>query len=347
MNLKNILTLTKKDLTLFFKNRFFSFITILGLVAYLIIYFALPKTQEDKIKIGIYSEIPLSKIYYFLETHNSDVYKGVSIDDLREKVKKGDISFGIYFHKDVQKDKKLKLIINSNTEEEMKEAYEYIAKELFHTEFGYFLNIESENEIIGVDLAGKQIPPSKRLIPIFAFFLIITETFGLANLISEELENKTIFALLSTPVKVSEIFFSKGIIGLITTLIPSLLFILITVGYKSFLYIFLILFFGSLFAISIGFLIGSIAKDMMSIIGYGFLIFIIFLIPSFNILAPGSLTDWIKFIPSYYIADGLHKIINFNSNLKEINFNILILLISQGVLFLFGSLFLKRRIIWV
>lgn len=346
MNLKNVLTLTKKDLTLFFKNRFFSFITILGLVAYLIIYFALPKTQEDKVKIGIYSETPLSKIYFFLETHNTDVYKGVSIENLRDKVEKGEISFGIYFPKDVQQDKKIKLIINANTEEEMKEAYEYIAKELFHTEFGYFLNIESENEIIGVDLVGKQIPPSKRLIPIFAFFLIITETFGLANLISEELENKTIFALLSTPTTVSEIFFSKGIIGLIITLIPSILFILITNGFKNFLPIFVMLFLGTLFTISIGFLIGSIAKDIMSIIGYGFLIFIIFLIPSFNILAPGSLTSWVKTIPSYYIADGLHKIINFGSTLKDINFNILILIITQGILFLIGSLILKRRLIW-
>lgn len=347
MNIKNIFILTKKDLTLFFKNRFFTLITILGLLAYLIIYFSLPKTQEDKIKIGIYSEIPLSKVYYFLETHNAYIFKGVSVEDLKQLVKNGDISFGVYFPKDIQNKKLIKIIINSNIEQEMKEAFKYIAKELFFVEFGYSLNIESENEIIGVDLAGKQIPISKRLIPIFAFFLIGTETLGLANLISDELENKTIFALLSTPVTVGDVFFSKAIIGFITTLIPSILFITITIGFKNFPLVFLLLFLGSLFAISIGFLIGSIAKDMMSIIAYGFLVFIILLIPSFNILAPGSLTGWVKLIPSYYILDGLHKIINFSSSFKDINLNILVLIITQGILFLFGSFILKRRLIWV
>ncbi|MBC7195204.1 MAG: ABC transporter permease, partial [Caldisericia bacterium] len=281
MSLKNISILTKKDLTLFFKNRFFSMITILGLVAYIIIYFALPKLEEDKIKIGIYSDVPLTKIYYYLKSHDAEVYNTNSIDDLREKVSKKVISFGIYFPSDVKEKKTLKLIVNAETENEMKEAYEYIAKELFHTEFGYQLNIESENEIIGVDLAGKQIPVRKRLIPILAFFLIIAETLGLSNLISDELENKTIYALLSTPVTVGDIFFSKGIMGLITTLIPSILFILIANQFKNFHLIFLMLLLGSLFAISIGFLIGSIAKDMMSIIGYGFVIFILIIIPSF------------------------------------------------------------------
>ncbi|MCX8094790.1 MAG: ABC transporter permease [Caldisericia bacterium] len=344
MNLKNIITLTKKDLTLFFKNRFFSLITILGLVAYLIIYFALPKTQEDKIKIGIYSEVPLTRVYYFLEKQKVMILQAKSVNDLQKLIERGEISFGLYFPENIERSKLIKIFINSNTEEEMKEAYEYIAKELYHTEFGYFLNIESENEIIGVDMAGKQIPTSKRLIPVFAFFLIVTETLGLANLISEELENKTIFALLSTPVTIGEIFFSKSIIGLITTLIPSILFTIITTGFKSFPLIFLILFLGSLFSISIGFLIGSIANDMMSIIGYGFLVFVIFLIPSFNILAPGSLTGWVKLIPSHYITDALHKIINFSSSLEEINLNILILIFTSAILFLFGSFFLKRRL---
>lgn len=347
MNFKNIFILTKKDLTLFFRNKFFSFITILGIVAYIIIYFTMPKTTEDKMKIGIYSEIPLTKVYYFLESHDVILYKANSYIDLKDKVSKKDISFGVYFSKDSREKNILKIIVTSDTEEEMKDAYEYIGKELFHTEFGYPLNIESENEIIGVDLAGKQIPIGKRLIPILAFFLIITETLGLSNLISEELENKTIFALLSTPVTVGEIFFSKGVLGLITTLLPSMLFIIVTFGFKNFPSILLLLLLGSLFTISIGFLVGSVAKDLMSIIGYGMVIFIIFLIPSFSILAPGTLSSWIKIIPSFYIVDGLHKIINFNSSLNAITFNILILIITSLTLFLFSSFILKRRLLWI
>ncbi|MGQ9845583.1 MAG: hypothetical protein ACUVQN_05175 [Caldisericia bacterium] len=71
-----------------------------------------------------------------------------------------EVSFGIIFPKDSRK-KYYKKVIDINTEEKMKEAYEYIGKELFHVEFGYFLNIESENEIIGPDFAGKKIPFGK------------------------------------------------------------------------------------------------------------------------------------------------------------------------------------------
>lgn len=344
MNFKNIFVLTKKDLTLFFRNRFFSFITILGIIAYIIIYFAIPKTTEDKIKIGIYSEIPLTKIYSFLELHDTLVYKAYSYDELKEKVLQKEVSFGIFFPKDVREKNIIKIVMDKNTEEEMKEAYEYIGKELFHVEFGYFLNIESENEIIGQDLSGKQIPFGKRLIPILAFFLIITETLGLSNLISEELENKTIYALLSTPVTYFDIFFSKGILGLITTLFPAILFLIATIGFKNFPLILLLLLLGSLFTISIGFLIGSVAKDMLSIVAYGMLIFIIFLIPCFNILAPGTLSSWVKVIPSFYIVDGLNKIINFNISILSLSYNFIILIIISIILFLFDSFVLKRRL---
>lgn len=342
MNFKIIKTLIKKDLKIFFKNKFFTIITILSLIFYLIIYFALPKI-EDKFKIGIYSETPLSRIYLFLKSHDVVVYDTKSIEELRDIVKRGIVQFGVYFYDDSYESKKLKIFINANTEKEMKEAYEYIAKELFHTEFGNILNIESENEIVGVDLLGKPIPTAKRLVPIFAFFLIITETLSLANLISNEFENRTIYALLTTQVSISHIFLSKGVVGLITTFIPSIFFIILTIGFKEFPILLFILFLGSLFAVSIGFLIGSIANDMMSIIGYGFLLFIILMIPSFNILSPGSLTYLVKLIPSYFLVDSLHKVINFQSNLKELTINILILITTQSLFYLLTLFFLKRR----
>ncbi|MGQ9845584.1 MAG: ABC transporter permease [Caldisericia bacterium] len=143
------------------------------------------------------------------------------------------------------------------------------------------------------------------------------------------------YALLSTPVKITDIFFSKGILGLITTLFPAMLFLILTIGFKNFPLILLTLLLGSLFTISIGFLIGSIAKDMLSIITYGMLIFVIFLIPSFNILAPGTLSSWVKIVPSYYIVDSLNKIINFNISIVSISYNFIILIIISIILFLF------------
>lgn len=342
MNLDIIKVLTKKDINLFFKNRFFSLITILGLISYIVIFFILPKTVDENIKLAILSERPLTRASYFLEEENVETLYFNSIDDLKKAVINKEVSFGILFSEDV---KKIVVFIPADVEEEMREAYRYIAEELLYVELGYTLNIESKEVVLGEDMVGKQIPLRKRVVPVVTFLLIMTETLGLANLISEEIEGKTIFALLSTPVTVSDIFISKTLVGLITTFIPSLIFIIVTLGIgRNFPLIVFILFVGCLFTISIGFLIGSISKDFMGVIGFGGLMFVILLFPSFNVMSPGSFTSWVKSIPSHFLVDGLHRIINFDATFRDILQHIFILLSTGGILYLLGGIFLKRRI---
>ena len=62
-------------------------------------------------------------------------------------------------------------------------------------------------------MAGRQIPPRDRLRPVFAVLLLITETLFLATLISEEVERRTIQALLVTPAKVGDLLGAKGVVG--------------------------------------------------------------------------------------------------------------------------------------
>jgi ABC-2 type transport system permease protein len=50
-----IMTLIKKDLTLFTRNQFYFIITIVGLVMYILMYFVMPKTMDETLKLGIYA----------------------------------------------------------------------------------------------------------------------------------------------------------------------------------------------------------------------------------------------------------------------------------------------------
>ena len=70
--------------------------------------------------------------------------------------------------------------------EEIKDAVEVMIRELAYQQTGQVLTIEITEEILGTDMAGMQIPPRDRIRPLFAILLIMMETFGLANLISEE-----------------------------------------------------------------------------------------------------------------------------------------------------------------
>lgn len=351
MNSKIIKSLIKKDLNLRFKNKFFTGITILGLIVYIIIFFTMPKSVDDKMGLAFYSKYDLTRALTSLEVEDVKVYKANSIEEIKTLVSNKDVIAGFVFEDDI-KEKAIKgekitfeIFTAYDLEPEMKEAVDYIGKELVYTELGYGLNIESKNEIIGEDLAGRQLAPSKRMIPVLALLIIITETLGLSNLISDELERKTIQALFAAPVTYSDFFVSKGIVGLITTIIPGLLFIIVTVGFKNFGPIFLILLAGSIFMISIGFLVGAFGHDIMSVIAWGSMFLIILILPVMNVMAPGSLTGWVKIIPTYYISEPLHRVINFGARIKDIAPSILIVLGWSTVLFALGGFSLRRRFV--
>ncbi|MGB9694713.1 MAG: ABC transporter permease [Caldisericaceae bacterium] len=350
MSLRAVKTLARKDFILFFKNKFFAVITVLGLVVYVVIYLLMPKSVDDTMGIAIYAKGGVSQaLAASLEREDVRIINAKSTDELKNLVRNNEVLAGFYFPGDFQekainKETITIQIYTANTiQPELLNALEYIGKEMVYTELGHSLNIESKSEVLGVDLAGKQIPPSRRIIPVLAFLLIITETLGLANLISDEIEKRTIQAVLATPVTVLDIFESKGIVGLTTTLLPSLLFILVTVGFKSFGAILILLIIGSLFTISVGFLIGSIAKDIMSVIAWGALFFIILIIPSVNVIAPGSLTGWVQLIPSSFLVESLNNVINFGKGFKEIWTTLFVLLVSSAVLLTMGTLTLRRR----
>ena len=49
--------LVAKDFTLFFRNRFFAFVSVLGIVFYITIYFVLPSSVNEELDIGLYAPI--------------------------------------------------------------------------------------------------------------------------------------------------------------------------------------------------------------------------------------------------------------------------------------------------
>ena len=55
MNWGVIGTLVAKDISLYFKNRFFALITVLALVAYTVVFFVMPASVNETVEIGIYA----------------------------------------------------------------------------------------------------------------------------------------------------------------------------------------------------------------------------------------------------------------------------------------------------
>jgi len=349
MNLHIIGALVAKDLSLFFRNRFFAIITVIGLVFYIVIYFVMPKSVDENLEIGLYSPVALP-VFEQVEGEGLEIEKVESEDLLKEGVTEGRYVAGITLPADIMEGftSMQKPIISvyfaSDVPEEIKTTVEVLIRELAYQQAGQSLAIEVSEEILGPDLAGMQIPPRDRMRPLFAILLIMMETLGMANLITEEIERRTINALLVTPVSVKELTIAKGITGVSLAFVQAVLLMAIIGGMSQEPLITLTaLLLGAVLVTGASFIIAALSKSFMSVLAWGMLILIILFIPAFGIMFPGAVTGWVKVIPSYYLVDTVHRASSFGAGWGDVWYNLGVLLGSGLALGLIGTLALRRR----
>ncbi|OGN88793.1 MAG: hypothetical protein A2158_00845 [Chloroflexi bacterium RBG_13_46_14] len=58
---------------------------------------------------------------------------------------------------------------------------------------------------------------------------------------------------------------------------------------------------------------------------------------------PGAVTGWIKFIPSYYLVDMVHRVASFNAGWGDIWTNVIIMLVFSVIVFAIGILGIRRK----
>lgn len=349
MNWRIIGALVAKDLSLFFRNRFFALMTVLGLVAYVVIYFIMPQAVNENLEIGLYAPVMLPA-FEQMQGEGLEIKQVESEELLKEGVTEGQYVAGIAFPADIMEGfisgqkPVISLYFASDVPEEIKTAVEVLMRELAYQQTGQVLTIEITEEVLGPDLAGMQIPPRDRMRPLFAVVLIMMETFGMANLITEEVERRTINALLVTPVSVKDLFFAKGITGVSLAFIQAALFMAIIGGVsRQPLIILTALLLGAGLVTGISFIIAALSKGFMSVLAWGMIILIILFIPAFGILFPGAVTGWVKAIPSYYLVDTVHRASNFGAGWGDVWYNLVVLLGADLALAGIGIMALGRK----
>jgi ABC-2 type transport system permease protein len=350
MNLGIIKALVAKDFALFFRNRFYSYITVIGIVFYLIIYFVMPSSVDENLEVGIYAPVLPPVFELIQEEEGLDIVLFESEESLKEAVTDGVYQAGIALPADIM-DKfasgekpRIILYFSTDTLGEVKDAVETMVRELAYLQTGQALAIDISAEILGQDMLGEQVPIRDRIRILLVIMIIMFEMMGLASLITEEVEQGTIRALLVTPMSVRDLFIAKLIMGTSLALIQGILFMAIVGGFnQQALIIILALLLGCTLFTGTGFLIASLARDMLSSMGWGITILLIYSIPSFSVMFPGIITDWAKAIPTYYLADTLHQASNFNAGWGDNWINILILIGLNTIIIWGGIMALRRR----
>jgi len=273
------------------------------------------------------------------------------LDALKDRVAAHDYVYGIVLPADMAEKlasgqkPQIDLYLASDTPEESREAVSSLMREMIYAQTGQPLAVEFSTQVLpGPDMAGEQIPPRDRMRPLFAVLLIVFETYGMATLITEEVEHRTIQALLVTPVSVKDLFAAKGITGITLAFGQGVLFLAFVGGLNHQpVIVILALLLAALLVTGVGFLIASLAKDMMSVLAWGVLALVILVIPGMGVMFPGVITGWAKVIPSYYIVDTVDRVANYGSGWPDIWQNLLILLAFDVAFLVVGMVALRRR----
>ena len=349
MNWRIIGTLVSKDLSLFFRKKLILALSAVGLIFYLVIYFVMPSSVDENLEIGLYAPV-IPPVFELAEVEGLEIEIVESEDVLKEAVTEGQYVVGVVLLADLmeqlQSGQKPKIILyfTADVPEETRDAVEVLIKELAYLQTGQTLAIEITEEVLGPDMVGMAIPSRDRLRPLLAILIIMFEMLGLANLISEEVERRTAHALLVTPVTVIDLFTAKGIVGIGLAFVQAVLFLGIVGGMSGQpLVILVALLLGAVLVTGVGFIIAAVSKDFMSVLGWGVLSFIVLMIPSFSVIAPGVITGWIKIFPSYYLVDTVHRAANFSSGWGDVGVNLLILLGFSLAILWVGIILLRRK----
>jgi len=350
MNLRIVRTLISKDLALFFRNRFFALITILGIAAYLLIYFVMPGSVDESLEVGLYAPVLPPVFDQISEEEGVEVKVYESEADLIDAVTEGRCVAGVVVPADARHDliigekPEIKLYVASDTPAEVRDSIEILIRELAYQMAGQPLAVEVSAEVLGPDMAGAQIPSRDRLRSVFAVVLVMTETFGLATLISEEVERRTIHGLLVTPATVGGFFLAKGTTGTGLAFSQAMLFLAIVGGMSQQPVIMLVaMLLGAVLVTGVAFLMAAGSKDMMSVMAWGVVAVVVLSVPAVSILLPGTISGWTKAIPSYYLVDTLHRVSNFGAGWGDVWSNLLILLGFDLAVVSLGIITLKRR----
>ena len=317
-----ILAIIQKDLTEFFRDRLFSLLSALALILYVVVFWLMPATVDEKLTLGVH-HVGLDSLMATLTEAYED---GVMIREfpscpslIRAVSGQGErtdrVPMGICFPEDFSKKLEtggqptLQVYAAPEVPPEIRRTMSGFAEDIAYAAIGEDLPVtlpEEEAIILGKDRSGDQIPFRDRMLPFLVVMVLFTESLALASLISGEVQGRTLAALRVTPATIGDIVMAKALFGTLLAFAQALI-LLIAVGawgpHWGFLIVFMVL--GALMASGVGMLTGAAGKDFMGTLLLGILCLVPLAIPAIATFFPGTASFWVKALPSYGVVQGI------------------------------------------
>jgi ABC-2 type transport system permease protein len=143
---------------------------------------------------------------------------------------------------------------------------------------------------------------------------------------------------------ISDMFLGKTITGVFLAFTQATILVLVTGGLdREPVLVLVALLLGSLLVTGIGFLVASISRDMMAVLGWGMLALLVMLIPSLVVFLPGFATDWLQIIPTHYLVDTVYRVLNFEASWADVWQNLVAMTAFSVLFMVLGIVALRRK----
>ncbi|UCG39961.1 MAG: ABC transporter permease [Acidimicrobiia bacterium] len=351
-----IATIVQKDFKAFTRDRLYLFLSILGLVAYVAIFWMLPNTVDETVTIGATGagvQELLARATGEDEAAGLDVVAFDSRETLVTAVEEGDddVALGLAFPDDffasvaAGRPTTVTVVATAEVPAELRSAMESFVREAAFAIAGSPLPVEFQEEILGVDRVGNQVTLREQFRPLLAFLVLLIEMLSLAGLLASEMQSRTVTAVITTPARLSDFLTAKVVFG------ASLAFgqvVLLLLAIRSLdqqpvlLLTFLLL--GSLMVTAFALVAGSYGKDFISVLFTSLIFLIPMMIPAFSLLFPGSASSWVQAIPTYGLVQGIVEVTSYGAGWADSLSNLGMVAGWTVVAFVFGLGTLRRKV---
>jgi ABC-2 type transport system permease protein len=345
-----------KDLRAFARDRFYVSVSILGLVAYVLLFWLLPATVEETVPLGVRLD-GAGPVLAGLAgaSEGLDVVAFDDPDALQAAVETGDevvagLDFPPGFLASVAAGEPttVRVLLPADAPEELRPALTALVRELAYVVAGEAPPVTApavDEAIVGVDRAGAQVSLREQLRPLLVFLVLLVEMFALAALIAAEIHQRTITAILVTPARVSDVLAAKSLLGTGLAFGQALLILLATGTFvRGWTILAVALLLGSVLVTGMAMIAGSLGRDFIGIVFWSLLLMIPLAVPAFSVLFPGSAATWIQALPTNGLVRVIVGVTAYGDGWSQVGEDLLVLagwcLATFGV----GVLVLRRRV---
>jgi ABC-2 type transport system permease protein len=345
-----------KDLREFARDRFYVFVSVLGLVVYIVVFWVLPSSVDESLRLGVHLEGAGPLVAGIAgSAEGLEVLPFGSGEELEDAVRAGDrvvagLDFPDGFVRQVAAGERVtvRVLVPAAAPAELQPVLEAVVREAAFALAGEAPPVTPpalEDVVLGTDRVGQQVPLREKMRPLFVFFVLLVEMFALASLVAAEIHQRTITAILATPAKVSDVLAAKAILGTLLAFSQAMLVLVATGSFlRGPLLLSVTILLGAVLVSGIALIAGSTGRDFVGIVFWSVLFMFPLAIPAISVLFPGTASAWIQALPTYGLVQVLLGVASYGEGWTDVLPDLGVLLVWCVVAFGLGVIILGRRV---